>query len=143
MALSVFEKNFFYRVPLFAWLKELAQIQSESEVQKPLLTTGPMTGKMSNICGKILFRQFRKFMRSERREGFFFAPPPTSNTKQGTPGATERANTPQKKGNKVKGVDFGEGVLMKLNARGAHRTAASPPFLRLFFVFFEQVRLYL
>jgi len=44
MALSVFEKKFFYRVSLFAWSKELAPIQSESEVQKPLLTTGPMAG---------------------------------------------------------------------------------------------------
>jgi hypothetical protein len=37
------------------------------------------------------------------------------------PALLERASTPQKKGSKAKGVVFGEGVLMKLNARGAHR----------------------
>jgi hypothetical protein len=66
MALSVFEKIFFHRASFLAWSKELPTIQPESEVQKPLLTTGPITGKISNICGRILFRQFRKFMRSER-----------------------------------------------------------------------------
>ena len=66
MALSVFEKNFLHRVALCAWSKELAPIQSEREVQKPLLTTGPMAGKMSNICCRTFLRQFRKFMRSER-----------------------------------------------------------------------------
>jgi hypothetical protein len=48
MALSVFDKNFFHRVFLFAWPFELAPIQSESEVQKSLLTTRkkcPTSGK--------------------------------------------------------------------------------------------------
>ena len=53
MTLPVFEKNGFHRVSLFAWSKELAQIQSVSEVQRPLLATGPVAGKMSNICGKV------------------------------------------------------------------------------------------
>ena len=65
MTLPVFEKNGFHRVSLFAWSKELAPIQSVSEVQRPLLATGPVAGKMSNICGKMLFKQFVKFMRSE------------------------------------------------------------------------------
>jgi hypothetical protein len=32
----------------------------------------------------------------------------------------ERASIPQKRGSKAKGIVFGEGLLMKLNARGAH-----------------------
>ena len=61
MTLPVFEKNGFHRVSLFAWSKESAPIQSVSEIQRPLLAAG----KMSNICGKMLFKQFVKFMRSE------------------------------------------------------------------------------
>jgi hypothetical protein len=51
MTLPVFEKNFFQRVSLFTWSKELEPIQPESEVQRPFLTTGSVTGKMPNICG--------------------------------------------------------------------------------------------
>ena len=65
MALSMFEKNFFHRVFLFARPFELAPIESESEVQKSLLTTGPMTGIMSNIISESSCAQ---------REGLFFAP---------------------------------------------------------------------
>jgi hypothetical protein len=36
------------------------------------------------------------------------------------PALLERASTPQKRGSKAKGAVFGEGVLIKLNARGAH-----------------------
>ena len=35
------------------------------------------------------------------------------------PALLERASTPQKRGSKGIGAVFGEGVLMKLNARGA------------------------
>jgi hypothetical protein len=44
MALLVFEKNFLYRAYLFAWLKKMAPIKSESKVQKPLRFSGRLDG---------------------------------------------------------------------------------------------------